>query len=230
MKSTTINRKAYVAGFTMVATMLLLLGSFAVSKSARDTNAFADQATDSTVPRSTTTVPASAQKFTVLPAKSEFPAMKPTMEQELLAAVPNDGQTWIVIPRLHLRMQIVNGVTNDRLALGVGWYTQTKKPGKKGNIGLAGHRTTFPAPFFFLDKIRVADSVILIVDNELHRYEVQANDLGEPYDVVQPDINIRVLADRGFDSLTLTTCTPIGTVEERLIVHAKLMKRIPFER
>jgi sortase A len=230
MTSTTVNRKVYVAGITIVTTVLLLLGSFAVSKSARDTTAVADQATTSTVAVSKTTVPASTQKFTVLPAKSEFPAMKSTTEQELLAGVPNDEQTWIVIPRLHLRMQIVNGVTNDRLALGVGWYTVTKKPGKKGNIGLAGHRTTFPAPFFFLDKIRVADSVILIVGNELHRYVVKANAVGEPYDVVQPDINIRVLADLGFDSLTLTTCTPIGTVEERLIVHAELMNRIPFER
>jgi sortase A len=127
-------------------------------------------------------------------------------------------------------MQIVNGVTNDRLALGVGRYPVTQKPGSKGNIGLAGHRTTFPAPFFFLDKIRVDDSVILIAGNELLRYTVKANAAGEPYDVVQPDINIRVLANRGFDSVTLTTCTPIGTVKERLIVHAKLMERIPFER
>jgi sortase A len=220
----------------MVATLLLLIGSFVVSKSASDTTVFADQATtaplpitESTVAVPRTTVPAPTQKFSALPAKSEFPAMESTTEQELLAGVPNDGKTWVVIPRLHLRMQIVSGISDDRLALGVGWYRRTQKPGSKGNIGLAGHRTTFPAPFFFLDKMRVADSVILIVGNEMHRYLVKANAAGEPYDVVQPD-NIGVLAYLGFDSVTLTTCTPIGTVDERIVVHAKLMKRIPFER
>jgi len=241
MSSTTVNRKVYVSVSTMVATLLLLIGSFVVSRSASDSTVFADQATtDSTVVAPRTTVPASTipevttvapstQKFSVLPAKSEFPAMESTMEQELLAEIPNDGKSWIVIPRLHLRMQIVSGISDDRLALGVGWYRRSPKPGSKGNIGLAGHRTTFPAPFYFLDKMRVADSVILIVGNEMHRYLVKANDAGESYDVVQPN-NIGVLAYLGFDSVTLTTCTPIGTVNERLIVHAKLMKRIPFER
>jgi len=236
MTSTTVNRKVYVSVSTMVATLLLLLGSFVVSKSASDTTVFADQATiaplpttDSTIATPRTTAPASTQKISVLPAKSEFPAMESTMEQELLAGVPNDGKTWLVIPRLHLRMQIVSGISDDRLALGVGWYRRSPKPGSKGNIGLAGHRTTYPAPFFFLDKMRVADSVILIVGDELHRYLVKANEAGEPYDVVQPG-NIGVLAYLGFDSVTLTTCTPIGTVNERLIVHAKLMKRAPFER
>jgi LPXTG-site transpeptidase (sortase) family protein len=236
MTSTTVNRKVYVSVSTMVATLLLLIGSFVVSKSASDTTVFADQATtaplpitESTVAVPRTTVPAPTQKFSALPAKSEFPAMESTTEQELLAGVPNDGKTWVVIPRLHLRMQIVSGISDDRLALGVGWYRRTQKPGSKGNIGLAGHRTTFPAPFFFLDKMRVADSVILIVGNEMHRYLVKANAAGEPYDVVQPD-NIGVLAYLGFDSVTLTTCTPIGTVDERIVVHAKLMKRIPFER
>jgi sortase A len=220
----------------MVATLLLLIGSFVVSKSASDTTVFADQATtaplpitESTVAPPRTTVPAPTQKFSALPAKSEFPAMESTTEQELLAGVPNDGKTWVVIPRLHLRMRVVSGVSDDRLALGVGWYRRSQKPGSKGNIGLAGHRTTFPAPFYFLDKMRVADSVILIVGNEMHRYLVKANAVGEPYDVVQPS-NIGVLAYLGFDSVTLTTCTPIGTVDERIVVHAKLMKRIPFER
>ena len=77
--------------------------------------------------------------------------------------------------------------------------------------------------------MRVADSVILIVRNEMHRYLVKANEAGEPYDVVKPN-NIGVLAYLGYDSVTLTTCTPIGTTNERLIVHAKLMKRSPFER
>jgi len=236
MTSTTVNRKVYVSVSTMVATLLLLIGSFVVSKSASDTTVFADQATtaplpiaESTVAVPRTTVPAPTQKFSALPAKSEFPAMESTTEQELLAGVPNDGKTWVVIPRLHLRMRVVSGVSDDRLALGVGWYRRSQKPGSKGNIGLAGHRTTFPAPFFFLDKMRVADSVILIVGNEMHRYLVKANAAGEPYDVVQPD-NIGVLAYLGFDSVTLTTCTPIGTVDERIVVHAKLMKRIPFER
>jgi LPXTG-site transpeptidase (sortase) family protein len=247
MTSTTVNRKVYVSVSTMVATLLLLFGSLAVSKSANDSPVLADhitsaplQTTDSTINAPATSAPATtipvttkiarpAQKFSALPAKSEFPAMETTTEQELLAGIPNDGKTWIVIPRLHLRMQIVSGISDDRLALGVGWYRSSQQPGTKGNIGLAGHRTTYPAPFYFLDKMRIADSVILIVGNELHRYLVKANANDEPYDVVQPD-NMSVLAYLGYDSVTLTTCTPIGTANQRLVVHAKLMKRSPFVR
>ena len=241
MTSTTVNRKVYVSVSTLVATLLLLLGSLAVSKSASDRTVFADQisiaplqTTDSTIAAPETTIPVTTiatptQKFSALPAKSLFPAMEPTLEDELLTDVPDDGKTWIVIPRLHLRMHVVSGISDDRLALGVGWYRRGPKPGTKGNIGLAGHRTTYPAPFFFLDKMRVTDSVILIVGNEMHRYLVKANEVGEPYDVVQPN-NIGVLAYLGYDSVTLTTCTPIGTTNQRLIVHAKLMKRSPFER
>jgi sortase A len=165
----------------------------------------------------------------VLPAKSVFPEMDAILERELLSGVPNDGKTWIVIPRLHLRMPIVSGISDDRLALGVGWYGRSHKPGNNGNIGLAGHRTTYPAPFYFLDKMRVSDSVILIVGNELSHYVVKANEEGAPFDIVQPG-DVSVLAYRGYNSVTLTTCTPIGTVDQRLVVHAKLLKRAPFER
>lgn len=240
MTSTTVNRKIYVSVSTMVATLLLLFGSLAVSTSARDTTVFADQIANSTIDAPATTAPATtipvtttvalpSQKFSALPAKSEFPAMESTTEQELLTDIPNDGKTWIVIPRLHLRMQIISGISDDRLALGVGWYRSSQQPGTRGNIGLAGHRTTFPAPFYFLDKMRVADSVILIVGNELHRYLVKANTEGAPFDIVQPN-DMSVLSYLGYDSVTLTTCTPIGTANQRLVVHAKLMKRSPFER
>ena len=245
MTSTTVNRKVYVSVSTMVATLLLLLGSFVVSKSARDTTVFAGQINpplpitiDSTIASSTTRGPRatnsetpipSSKLVSVLPAKSVFPAMEATLERELLSGVPNDGKTWIVIPRLHLRMPIVSGVSDDRLALGVGWYGRSHKPGKNGNIGLAGHRTTFPAPFYFLDKMRVADSVILIVGNELSRYVVRANEENVPYDIVQPG-DVRVLAYRGYNSVTLTTCTPIGTADQRLVVNAKLTERTPFDR
>ena len=245
MTSTTVNRKVYVSVSTMVATLLLLLGSFVVSKSARDTTVYADQinptlptVVDSTIassttrtPRSTTSdAPTSASKsVSVLPAKSVFPSMDATTEKELLSGVPNDGKTWIVIPRLHLRMPIVGGISDDRLALGVGWYRRSQQPGKNGNIGLAGHRTTYPAPFYFLDKMRVADSVILIVGNELNHYVVKPNEENASFDIVQPE-NVGVLAYLGYNSVTLTTCTPIGTANQRLVVHAKLIERTPFER
>lgn len=241
MTSTTVNRKVYVSVSTMAAMLLLLIGSIAVSRTANDTTVLAEPtpttlplSVDTTVESSTSVAPTTSTAqarapFAALAARSEFPAMTDTTEAELLADIPNDGKNWLVVPRLHLRMQIVSGISDDRLALGVGWYRKSQKPGLLGNIGLAGHRTTFPAPFYFLDKMQTSDSVLLIVGDAMYRYAVKANSKNEPYDIVQPD-NTRVLSYLGYNSVTLTTCTPIGTANQRLIVHAKLASRSPIDR
>jgi LPXTG-site transpeptidase (sortase) family protein len=241
MTSTTVNRKVYVSVSTMAAMLLLLIGSIAVSRTANDTTVLAEPtpttlplSVDTTVESSTSVAPTTSTAqarapFAALAARSEFPAMTDTTETDLLADIPNDGKSWLVIPRLHLRMQVVSGISDDKLALGVGWYRKSQKPGKAGNIGLAGHRTTFPAPFYFLDKMQTSDSVLLIVGDAMYRYAVKANSKNEPYDIVQPD-NTRVLSYLGYNSVTLTTCTPIGTANQRLIVHAKLASRSPIDR
>ena len=164
-----------------------------------------------------------------LPPYSKFPELTQNADAALLEDVPDDGQTWLVIPRLYLRIPVVKGTDNPDLDLGAGWYPSTDSPGTSGNVGLAGHRTTAPAPFFFLDKLEVNDSIYLVVKDKLFRYLVIAADNGVAYKIVQP-ADISVIKRLGFDAITLTTCTPIGSDAERLIVHAKLSNSQTFSR
>lgn len=144
----------------------------------------------------------------------------------LLARVTTETPNWLLIPRLDLASPIVRGVDEADLARGVGRYTMTAKIGKSGNVGLAGHRTTPPAPFRHLDAMQVGDPVFVVTPTEIIRYEVEEAAPGRATIEVRPD-RVSVLDGRGHDGLTLTTCTPVGTTERRLVVFARLMSRDP---
>ena len=115
---------------------------------------------------------------------------------------------------------VVEGVTPDALRAGPGHYPGTALPGQPGNFAVAGHRTTYGAPFFNLDQAQPGDEVH-VTDRSGVRwvYEVVESK------VVAPD-DISVLAPEplgpGTPVLTLTTCNPRFSNRERLIVVAAL--------
>ena len=211
----------------IAAASLLVFGSLFIQSRSNDRTVTAATITNAAP---TTQPPKSAvTDGQALPAYSKFPALTEQTTKDLLGDVPNDDRTWLVIPRLHLRIPVVTGIEDPQLAKGVGWYPSTDAPGSSGNIGIAGHRTTAPAPFFFLDKLEIADSIFLVVKNKLFRYLVTASGDDTAYKIVPPS-EISVIGRLGFDAVTLTTCTPIGSDAERLIVHAKLLRSVAFSR
>jgi LPXTG-site transpeptidase (sortase) family protein len=211
----------------IAAASLLVFGSLFVQSRSNDRTVIA--ATDTTTYSTTVPPKLSITDGQALPAYSKFPVLTQQTTKELLGDVPDDGRTWLVIPRLHLRIPVVKGIEDPQLAKGVGWYPSTDAPGASGNVGIAGHRTTSPAPFFFLDKLEVADSIYLVVKNKLFRYLVTASEDDTAYKIVPPS-QVSVIGRLGFDAVTLTTCTPMGSDAERLIVHAKLLRSAVFSR
>ena len=212
----------FVSG--IAATALLVFGSLVAQNRSNDRSANAAIVTTTAV--TTTTSVTELPKSNIsnghaLPPYSTFPPLTQDADKTLLADVPDDGRTWLVIPRLYLRIPVVKGTDNPDLDMGAGWYPSTDSPGTTGNTGLAGHRTTSPAPFFYLDKLEVTDSIYLVVRDQLFRYLVVPTDDGAAHKIVKP-ADISVIGDLGFDAVTLTTCTPIGSDAERLVVHAKL--------
>lgn len=149
-----------------------------------------------------------------------------SVDDRLLARITAGTANWLVIPRIDLVSPIVRGVDDADLGRGVGRYTMTAKIGSAGNLGLAGHRTTPPAPFRHLDSMQVGDPVFIVTSTEILRYEVEEAAPGRATIEVRPD-SVSVLDSRGHDGLTLTTCTPVGTTERRLIVFARLVERGP---
>jgi len=129
----------------------------------------------------------------------------------------------LVIPKIHLDKYVVQGVAEADLQQGPGHYPQTVLPGQDGNAAIAGHRTTYGAPFFDLNELSVGDDILLTnTDNQTFIYKVSEHPL-----VVSPS-DTAVLDNTPFPELTLTTCNPRFSATSRLIVVARLTGRPPL--
>ncbi len=120
-------------------------------------------------------------------------------------------------------MYVVQGVSDEDLRRGPGHYPQTALPGQVGNAAIAGHRTTYGAPFYSLNELRVGDSISL-TDTAGRTFVYRVS---EPPRVVSPS-DVSVLDPTPFAQLTLTTCNPRFSATSRLVVFARLNNRPPL--
>ncbi len=138
-------------------------------------------------------------------------------------AVPVPAQGTVVahlrIPAIGLDQYVVQGTAESDLSEGPGHYAGTAMPGQHGNVGIAGHRTTFGAPFGNLDKLVPGDSIWLTSDAGVNVHYV----VRRPPTAVAPN-DVGVLGSFGDDRLTLTTCTPKFSAAQRLIAVAYLVQ------
>lgn len=129
--------------------------------------------------------------------------------------IPRLGKDW--------HAPVVEGVSLDALARGVGHYPSTALPGRVGNFAVAGHRATNGEPFAYLDQLRAGDAVVVETRTRWYTYTVDDGFIVDPYrwDVVDP-----VPSDPGATPserlITLTTCNPRWASYERLIFHGVL--------
>jgi sortase A len=122
------------------------------------------------------------------------------------------------IPKINLSKYVVEGTSENDLRLGPGHYPGTALPGQTGNAAIAGHRTTYGAPFFELNRMAPGDPICLTdVDNRTWVYQVSA-----PPQVVSPT-DVAVLDPTSYAQLTLTTCNPRFEATSRLVVFARLV-------
>lgn len=129
----------------------------------------------------------------------------------------------LVIPKIHLDVFVVQGVAEEDLRRGPGHYPQTVMPGQLGNAAIAGHRTTYGAPFFSADELAVGDPILLTdTANRTFEYLVSARPMQ-----VSPN-DVAVLNNTPFAQLTLTTCNPRFSATSRLIIVARLTGRPPL--
>jgi sortase A len=129
--------------------------------------------------------------------------------------IPGSAYAQILIPRISLNMIVVEGVEAADLEQGPGHYSNTADPWQDhGRVGIAGHRTTFLAPFGNLDQMREGDEITLRTEYGTYRYVVNA------VFVVPTDGSGKVLTQTEQPTLVLTTCNPKYSATERLIVTA----------
>ena len=136
-----------------------------------------------------------------------------------LAADPASGGVPIgrvVIPKIGVDAVLVEGTGRGDLREGPGHWPETPLPGLGGNFVVSGHRTTYGAPFFRLDKLAEGDEIDVLLPYVAARYRVTRSLIVRPN---QTD----VVAQRGVEELSLATCHPIYSARQRLVVQAEMV-------
>lgn len=127
------------------------------------------------------------------------------------------------IPRLGNTYNVVQGTDETSLEEGPGHYPSTALPGMGRTVAIAGHRTTYLAPFRFVNQLRRGDRIIVTMPYGRFTYAVQYLRIVSPTDVA-------VIDDAGYDRLVLSACNPIYSAAQRIIVFARLRTVTPLGR
>jgi sortase A len=124
------------------------------------------------------------------------------------------------IGRIGLNMVVVQGTDHDTLKKGPGHYVASGVPGEGHLIYVAGHRTTYLAPFADINDIRAGDYITFSVPYGSFTYRVFRH-------YVVPSDQLSVLQDHGSEILRLQACHPRFFATHRYIVDAKLVSVTP---
>lgn len=134
---------------------------------------------------------------------------------------PGDALGRIEAPGMDgLNMVFVQGTDESSLQLGPGHYPETAMPGQGKTIAIAGHRTTYLAPFRHIDDLNPNDKITLKMPYGTFIYSVQKSEIVDPTDV-------GVVHDTGYERLVLSACNPVYSAAQRYIIYAKLVSEQP---
>jgi sortase A len=125
----------------------------------------------------------------------------------------------IEIPEVGVSKVVVEGTDGGTLRKGPGHYPETPLPGIHGTVAIAGHRTTYGAPFRDLDRLERGDEVILEMPYGRFVYEVERQQIVDP---TATWVTRRVNHDR----LVLTACHPKYSAAQRIVIFARLQRAV----
>jgi len=127
----------------------------------------------------------------------------------------------IVIPRVGASYVVVKGTDTHDLISGPGIYSETRFPGVPGTTAIAGHRTTYLAPFREINFLKPGNHILLNMPYAHFTYTVTGQRVVSPGDVRA------AVSQVGYSRLVLSACTPVFTAEKRLLVYARLTRVVP---
>ena len=126
----------------------------------------------------------------------------------------------IRVPRLDLNMILVNGTDHSSLTKGPGRDRRTYMPGEGQLVYIAGHRTTYLAPFAHIERLRSGDAVTLDVPYATFRYRVFKHRIVGAHEM-------SVLRSHGVEVVELQACHPRFFASQRYIAYARLVRVEP---
>ncbi len=165
-----------------------------------------------------------------LPAASAAaPAADPAQVRKAIAGAARewrrssgrgDAIARIKIPAIGLNAVVVNGTDHDSLKTGPGRYPKSAMPGEGQLVYIAGHRTTYGAPFSRIDRLQRGDRVELDLPYATITYEVTGHR-------IVTATNLAVLRSKGTEQLALQACHPRFFATHRWITYAKPVEVVP---
>ena len=124
------------------------------------------------------------------------------------------------MPKLGRSYVVVEGTDLRTLRKGPGHYPKTPLPGEGGTVGVAGHRTTYGAPFRPIDKFKAGDELEMDMPYGRFFYRV------DKVQIVNPDATW-VVRKRSREQLVLSACHPLYSAAKRIIVFSTLVRSEP---
>jgi sortase A len=144
------------------------------------------------------------------------------LARELERRAPDGGAVGrIEMPRIGASFVIVKGTDTAALESGPGIYSETGFPGTGGTTAIAGHRTTYLAPFRHIDALRRGSTIRLLMPYGEFTYLVTGQRVVSPTDVAA------AVSETGHARLVLSACTPLFSAAKRLLVYARLERTVP---
>ena len=128
---------------------------------------------------------------------------------------PGNGIGSVRVPATDLDVVLVQGTDTSTLQRGPGHYPETPFPGEGGTVGIAGHRTTYLAPFRDIDELAEGDQIVIEMPYASFTYEVDSIEVVEPTDV-------QVVEPVGHERVVLTACHPLYSDAQRIAVSGRL--------
>lgn len=136
---------------------------------------------------------------------------------ELAARVePGDAIGRMRVRAIDLSIVLVEGTDTASLQKGPGHYPGTAFPGQPGTAAVAGHRTTYLAPFRHIDRLGRGDDVIVEMPYATFTYRFQKQQIVDPSDT-------KVVRDVAQDRLVMTACHPVYSAAQRIVVTSRLV-------
>jgi len=126
----------------------------------------------------------------------------------------------MIVPRLGLKSIVINGTAHDDLTKGPGRDLSTYMPGQNELIYVAGHRTTYLAPFAHIDSLRPGDKITFVLPYATFEYEVTGHR-------IVPADDLAVLKTHHHEQLILQACHPRFFATHRYLAYAKLVRVEP---
>jgi sortase A len=127
----------------------------------------------------------------------------------------------IVIGKIGASFTLVQGTDSSSLQKGPGHYPSTALPGLGQTVAIAGHRTTYLAPFRHLDALSPGNRIVIRMPYGRFVYQVQSTRIVSP-------TAWWVTHDVGYDRLVLSACNPLYSAAQRIVVFARLIQTVPL--